>query len=53
MFITIEALKASITEVISVIPTEVLEWIIQNWRLRMDELKLSCGQHLKGVIFKK
>ena len=50
---TIEALEANITEVISEIPTEVLERVIQNWCLRMNELKRSCGQHLKGVIFKK
>ena len=50
---TIEALEANIIEVISEIPTEVLERVIQNWRLRMNELKCSCGQHLKGVIFKK
>ena len=31
----------------------VLERVIQNWCLRMDELKRSCGQHLKAVIFKK
>ena len=50
---TIEALEANITEVIIEIPTEVLERVIQNWCLGMDELKRSCGQHLKGVIFKK
>ena len=50
---TIEALVANITEVISEIPTEVVERVIQNWCLRMDELKRSCGQHLEGVIFKK
>ena len=50
---TIETLEANITEVISEIPTEVLERVIQNWCLRMDKLKRSCGQHLKGVIFKK
>ena len=50
---TIEALEANITEVISEIPTEVLERVIQNWCLRMHKLKRSCGQHLKGVIFEK
>ena len=50
---TNEALEANITEAISEIPTEVLERVIQNWCLRMDKLKRSCGQHLKGVIFKK
>ena len=50
---TIEVLEANIAEVISEIPTEVLERVIQNWCLRMDELKHSCSQHLKGVIFKK
>ena len=50
---TIEALEANITKVISEIPTEVLERVIKNWCLRMNELKRSCGQHLKGVIFKK
>ena len=50
---TIEALEANIAEVISEIPTEVFERVIQNWCLRMDELKRSCCQHLKGVIFKK
>ena len=50
---TVEALEANITEVISEIPTEVLERVIQNWSLLMDELKRSCGQYLKGVIFKK
>ena len=50
---TIEALEVNITEVISEIPTEVVEQVTQNWCLRMDELKRSCGQHLKGVIFKK
>ena len=50
---TIEALESNITEVISEIPTEVLERVIQNWCLRMDELKRSCDQHLKGFIFKK
>ena len=51
--VTIEALEANIIEVISEIPTEVFERVIQNWYLRMDELKRSCGEHLKGVIFKK
>ena len=32
---TIEALEANITEVISEIPTEVLERVIQNWCLRI------------------
>ena len=50
---TIEALEANIAEVISEIPTEVLERVNQNWCLRMDELKRSYAQHLKGVIFKK
>ena len=50
---TIEALEANITEVISEIPIEVLERVIQNWCLRMDELKRSCGQHLKRIIFRK
>ena len=50
---TIEALEANITEVISEIATEVLERVIQNWCLRMGELKHSCGQYLKGIIFKK
>ena len=48
----IEALEANITEVISEIPTEVLERVIQNWCLRMVELKRSWGQHMEGVIFK-
>ena len=50
---TIKALEANITKVISEIPTEVLERVIQNWCLRIDELKRSCGLHLKGIIFKK
>ena len=39
--------------VISEIPTEVLKRVVQNWCLRMDELKSIRCQHLKGVIFKK
>ena len=50
---TIEALEANITEVISEIPTEALERVIQNWCLRMDVLKRRCGQHLKRFIFKQ
>lgn len=50
---TIEALEANITEVISEIPNEVLERVIQNLCLRMNESKRSCGQHLKEVIFQK
>ena len=40
---TIEALEVHITKVISEIPTQVLERVIQNWCLRMNELKRSCG----------
>ena len=36
---TIETLESNITEVISEIPTEVLERGIQNWCLRMDEFR--------------
>ena len=44
---TIEALGANITEVISEIPTVVLERIIENWCLRMDELKRSLKKRTR------
>ena len=49
----IEALEANITCVIREIPTQMLKRVIENWTLRMDKLKRSCGQHLNGIIFKK
>lgn len=49
---TIEALEANIIRVIRQIPIEMLERVIENWTFRMDHLKRSCGQHLKGIIFK-
>lgn len=50
---TIEALEANIERVIREIPVAMLERVIENWRERMDHLKASCGQHMKGIIFKK
>ena len=50
---TIQALEANITRVINAIPVEMLERVIENWSLRMDHLKRSCGQHLNDIIFKK
>ena len=49
---TTQALEANITRVINAIPVEMLERDIQNWTLRMDNLRRSCGQHLKEIIFK-
>ncbi|XP_053970076.1 uncharacterized protein LOC128871925 isoform X2 [Anastrepha ludens] len=43
---SIEALEAKITKVIHKIPIEVLQRVIQNWCLRMAEIRRSCGQHL-------
>ena len=42
---TIEELEAKITQVIREIPIVTLERVIQNWCLRMAELRNSCGQH--------
>lgn len=50
---SIEALEANITRVIREIPPVMFERVIENWNLRMDELRRSCGQHLKVIIFKK
>lgn len=50
---SIEVLEANITRVIGEIPLEMLQRVIANWTYRMDHLKRSCGQHLKGIIFKK
>lgn len=49
---TIEALEANITRVISEIPIEMLERVIQNWNFRMDHLNRTYGQHLNEIIFK-
>ena len=46
---SIEALEANITEVISEIPTEVLERVIQNWCLRMDYKKKDYTVCLVGL----
>uniref|UniRef100_A0A0K2SXX6 Putative LOC100569746 [Acyrthosiphon pisum] n=1 Tax=Lepeophtheirus salmonis TaxID=72036 RepID=A0A0K2SXX6_LEPSM len=48
---TIEALEANIDRVIREIPVKMLEHVIENWRKRMDHLKASCSQHMKGIIF--
>uniref|UniRef100_A0A0K2UFW6 Putative LOC100569746 [Acyrthosiphon pisum] n=1 Tax=Lepeophtheirus salmonis TaxID=72036 RepID=A0A0K2UFW6_LEPSM len=48
---TIEALEANIERVVREIPFTMLEHVIENWCERMDHLKASCGQHMKGIIF--
>lgn len=50
---TIEALEENIRREIGQIPVLMLERVIENWTLRMDELRRSRGQHLKEIIFKK
>ncbi|XP_055308848.1 uncharacterized protein LOC129572772 [Sitodiplosis mosellana] len=50
---TIDALEANITREIAAIQVPMLERVIENWNFRMDHLKRSYGQHLKGIIFKK
>jgi len=51
--VTIEELEANIIRVISQIPLEMLERVIQNWTFRLDHVRRSFGQHLKEIIFKK
>uniref|UniRef100_A0A0K2V5H2 Putative LOC100569746 [Acyrthosiphon pisum] n=1 Tax=Lepeophtheirus salmonis TaxID=72036 RepID=A0A0K2V5H2_LEPSM len=48
---TIEELEANIERVIREIPVTMLERIIENWLERMDHLKASCAQHMKGIFF--
>ena len=50
---TIQVLEANITRVINAISVEMLEEVNQNWTLRMDSLRRSCGQKLKEIIFEK
>ena len=39
----IQALEADIARVINAIPVETHERVIENWSLRMDQLKRSCS----------
>ena len=49
---SIDALEANITRVINGIPADMLERVLQNWTRRMDQVRVSYGQHLKEILFK-
>lgn len=50
---TIDALEQNIIRVIANIPAVMLEKVVENWTLRVRQLRRSRGQHLHDIIFKQ